>query len=111
MINRVIITVLDSFGIGELPDADKYGDVGANTLGHIYEIAHPNLPNMKKLGLYNIDGISIPEKEEKAIGNYGKAKEKCAGKNSPVGHWEISGYVKEIPFKTYPNGFPKRNII
>lgn len=110
MINRVIITVLDSFGIGELPDADKYGDVGANTLGHIYEIAHPNLPNMKKLGLYNIDGISIPEKEEKAIGNYGKAKEKCAGKNSPVGHWEISGYVKEIPFKTYPNGFTKKMI-
>ena len=110
MINRVIITVLDSFGIGELPDADKYGDVGANTLGHIYEIAHPNLPNMKKLGLYNIDGISIPEKEENVIGNYGKAKEKCAGKNSPVGHWEISGYVKEIPFKTYPNGFPKKMI-
>ena len=86
MINRVIITVLDSFGVGELPDADKYGDVGANTLGHIYEIAHPHLPNMKKLGLYNIDGITVPEKEENVIGNFGKAKEKCAGKNSPVGH-------------------------
>lgn len=110
MINRVIITVLDSFGVGELPDADKYGDEGANTLGHIYEIAHPKLPNMKKLGLYNIDGINVPEKEENIIGNFGKAKEKCAGKNSPVGHWEIAGYVKEIPFKTYPNGFPKKMI-
>ena len=100
MINRTIIVVLDSFGVGELPDADKYGDVGANTLGHIYELAKPKLTNMKKLGLYNIDGLTIPEKEENPIGNYGKAQEKCAGKNSPVGHWEISGFVKEKPFKT-----------
>lgn len=110
MINRTIIVVLDSFGVGELPDADKYGDVGANTLGHIYELAKPKLINMKKLGLYNIDGLTIPEKEENPIGNYGKAQEKCAGKNSPVGHWEISGFVKEKPFKTYPNGFPDKMI-
>ena len=110
MINRTIIVVLDSFGVGELPDADKYGDVGANTLGHIYELAKPKLTNMKKLGLYNIDGLTIPEKEENPIGNYGKAQEKCAGKNSPVGHWEISGFVKEKPFKTYPNGFPDKMI-
>ena len=58
MINRTIIVVLDSFGVGELPDADKYGDVGANTLGHIYELAKPKLTNMKKLGLYNIDGLT-----------------------------------------------------
>ncbi len=110
MINRAIIIVLDSFGVGELPDADKYGDVGANTLGHIYEIAKPKLNNMKKLGLYNIDGLTIPEKEENPTGDYGKAQEKCAGKNSPVGHWEISGFVKEAPFKTYPNGFPDKMI-
>ena len=110
MINRTIIVVLDSFGVGELPDADKYGDVGANTLGHIYELAKPKLTNMKKLGLYNIDGLTIPEKEENPIGNYGKAQEKCAGKNSPVGHWEISGFVKEKPFKTYPKGFPDKMI-
>lgn len=108
MINRAIIIVLDSFGVGELPDANKYGDVGADTLGHIYKIAKPNLPNMKKLGLYNIDNVNIPEKEEKPIGIYGKAEEKCAGKNSPVGHWEICGYIKEKPFKTYPNGFPEK---
>ena len=107
MINRAIIIVLDSFGVGELPDADKYGDVGANTLGHIYEIAKPKLNNMKKLGLYNIDGLTIPEKEKNIIGDYCKAQEKCAGKNSPVGHWEISGFLKETPFKTYPNGFPE----
>ena len=110
MINRTIIVVLDSFGVGELPDADKYGDVGANTLGHIYELAKPKLTNMKKLGLYNIDGLTIPEKEENPIGNYRKALEKCSGKNSPVGHWEISGFVKEKPFKTYPAGFPDKMI-
>ena len=109
-IKDIEIVVLDSFGVGELPDADKYGDVGANTLGHIYELAKPKLTNMKKLGLYNIDGLTIPEKEENPIGNYGKAQEKCAGKNSPVGHWEISGFVKEKPFKTYPNGFPDKKI-
>ncbi len=110
MINRTIIIVLDSFGIGELPDADKYGDLGANTLGHIYEKAKPRLINMKKLGLYNIDGLEITDKEENVIGNFGKAKEKSAGKNSPVGHWEIAGFVNESPFKTYPNGFSKEMI-
>ena len=110
MINRTIIIVLDSLGIGVLPDADKYGDIGANTLGHIYEMAKPKLSNMKKLGLYNIDGLEIPDKEENIIGNFGKAKEKSEGKNSPVGHWEIAGFVNESPFKTYPNGFPKEMI-
>ncbi|MEE0126949.1 MAG: phosphopentomutase [Clostridia bacterium] len=110
MINRTIIIVLDSLGIGELPDADKYGDIGANTLGHIYEMAKPKLSNMKKLGLYNIDGLEIPDKEENIIGNFGKAKEKSEGKNSPVGHWEIAGFVNESPFKTYPNGFSKEMI-
>lgn len=110
MINRTIIIVLDSFGIGELPDADKYGDLGANTLGHIYEKAKPRLINMKKLGLYNIDGLEIPDKEKNVIGDFCKAKEKSEGKNSPVGHWEIAGFVNESPFKTYPNGFPKEMI-
>ena len=86
MINRAIIIVLDGFGVGELPDADKYGDLGSNTLKGIYEKCKPNLPNMKKLGLYNIEGIGIPEKEENIIGAYGKLAEKSIGKNSPVGH-------------------------
>lgn len=107
MINRVNIIVLDSFGIGEAPDADKYGDVGSDTLGGIYRTTTLNIPNMKKLGLYNIQGVSIPEKEEYCIGAFGKCAEQCAGKNSPVGHWEISGFVKEEPFTTYPNAFPQ----
>ena len=110
MINRAIIIVLDGFGVGELPDADKYGDVGSNTLVGIYNRAHPNLPNMRKLGLYNIDGININNKIEKTLGAYGKAVETCEGKNSPVGHWEICGYVKKPGFKTYPKAFPKELV-
>ena len=110
MINRCIIIVLDGFGVGEAPDACDYGDVGSNTLKHIYENVSLNLPNLKSLGLYNIDGLEINEKVNKTMATYGKAAEKCAGKNSPVGHWEISGYVKEKPFKTYPNGFPEKLI-
>ena len=107
MINRVNIIVLDSFGVGELPDADKYGDCGSDTLGAIYRTTTLNIPNMKKLGLYNIQGVSVPEKEEYCIGAYGKCTEMSKGKNSPVGHWEISGFVKEVPFTTYPNAFPQ----
>lgn len=110
MINRVILMVLDSFGAGEAPDAKDYGDEGTNTLGHIYEKTNLNMPNMKKLGLYNIENVGIPEKEENPIGAYGKAKELSKGKNSPVGHWEISGHVTEKPFSTYPNGFPEELI-
>lgn len=106
MINRAVIIVLDGFGVGELPDADRYGDIGSNTLVGIYNQTKPNLPNMRKLGLYNIDGIAINDKIEKTIGAYGKASETCEGKNSPVGHWEISGYVKKPGFKTFPNAFP-----
>ena len=62
---------------------------------------------MKKLGLYNIDGVNIDEKIDKTIGAYGRAQESCDGKNSPVGHWEISGYIKHPGFTTYPNAFPK----
>ena len=109
MIKRAIIIVLDSFGCGEAPDAAEYGDVGANTLEHIYYLSNPrlNIPNMKKLGLYNISGISIEDKEENPNGIYGKAQEKTKGKNSPVGHWEICGFVKDEPFKTYYEGFPQ----
>ena len=105
--SRINIIVLDSFGVGELPDANKYGDVGSDTLGAIYRATSLNLPNMKKLGLYNIQGVSVPEKEEVCIGNFGKAAEKSQGKNSPVGHWEIAGFVKEVGFTTYPNAFPQ----
>lgn len=107
MINRVIIFVLDSFGVGEAPDANLYGDQGSNTLVNIYNSTNLKIDNMKKMGLFNIDGININDKQDYVIGSFGKAQEKSKGKNSPVGHWEISGYIKEEPFTTYPNGFPK----
>ena len=107
MVNRAIIIVLDGFGVGELPDANDYGDEGSNTFAGIYNNTKLEIPNLKKLGLYNIQEIGIDNKEENPIGIYGKAIEKTCGKNSPVGHWEISGFIKDKPFKTYPNGFPK----
>lgn len=110
MINRAIIIVIDGFGVGELPDANLYKDEGSNTLLGIYNKEHPNLPNMKSLGLYNIDGVEISDKALETKGAYGKLTETCVGKNSPVGHWEISGFVKKPGFKTYPNAFPKKLV-
>ena len=110
MINRVIIMVLDGFGIGEAPDAVKYGDEGSNTLAGIYNNTTLKTPNMQKLGLYNIDGVKVGEKVENIIGAYGRAREQADGKNSPVGHWEISGYIKHPGFTTYPNAFPKKLV-
>lgn len=110
MINRVIIMVLDGFGIGEAPDAKKYGDEGSNTLAGIYNNASLNIPNMQKLGLYNIDGVDVGEKTKKTIGAYGRAQEQADGKNSPVGHWEMSGYTKHPGFTTYPNAFSKKLV-
>lgn len=108
MNNRFIIMVLDGFGAGEAPDADKYGDCGSATLQHIYEQTHLELPNMKKLGIFNIDGINLENKEENVIGCYGKAQEKAAGKNSPVGHWEMSGYVNELHLQHIQMDFQKK---
>lgn len=110
MINRAIIIVLDGFGVGELPDANVYGDEGSNTLKGIYENCKPHLPNMKKMGLYNIENIGISEKEKEPIGAFGKLAEKSVGKNSPVGHWEIAGHITKPGFTTYPNAFPKEMI-
>ena len=110
MINRFIIVVLDGFGVGELPDAKDYGDEGSNTLMGIYKNVKLNIPNMKKIGLYNIDDVPVPEKEINTIGSYGKLIEQSKGKNSPVGHWEISGYITENAFSTYPNAFPENMI-
>ena len=110
MIDRVITVVLDGFGVGETPDAKDYKDEGSNTLLGIYKNTSLKIPNMKKLGLYNIDGVSIEEKEENPIGCFGKAMEQSKGKNSPVGHWEISGFITKDGFNTYPNAFPEELI-
>ena len=110
MINRVITIVLDGFGVGESPDANIYGDEGSNTFKGIYNKCKPHLPNMQKLGLYNIDDIGVPKFAGDIEGSFGKLMEKSVGKNSPVGHWEISGYITENGFSTYPNAFPEELI-
>ncbi|MCR4663343.1 MAG: phosphopentomutase [Endomicrobiaceae bacterium] len=111
-INRVILIVLDSVGVGELPDADKYNDVGANTLGHIFERMGEDfvLENMGKLGLYNIVPSPYGYKPEKVIGCYGKMATLSPAKDTTAGHWELAGIVLDKPFPTYPNGFPKELI-
>ncbi len=108
MFKRIFLIVLDSVGCGELPDADKYNDVGANTLGHIAEkIENFNLPNLFKLGLNKI--LNLPDKNsnDEPIGIYGKMMEQAAGKDTPSGHWELTGKIMETPFPVYPNGFPE----
>ncbi len=108
---RVIIIVLDSFGIGDLPDSAAYGDEGSNTLGHISEYTPGfSLPNMEKLGLGYIEGIDCLNRPKVLLGAFGKMAEKSVGKDTTTGHWEISGIVLNQPFPLYPEGFPEEVI-
>ena len=109
--SRVILIVLDSVGIGSLPDAHLYGDEGSNTLGHIAE-SYPDfkLPNLIELGLGNIDENNALPKVAVAMASYGKAMERSAGKDTTTGHWEIAGSVLEKPFPVFARGFPKEFI-
>jgi len=110
-VKRVIVIVLDSVGIGELPDSHKYGDEGSNTLKHIAELTEGfSLPNLEKLGFGCIDGVSYLTKENNPQGAFGKMAEKSAGKDTTTGHWEISGIILTKPFPLYPNGFPREII-
>ncbi len=105
--NRIIVIVLDSVGMGELPDAEKYGDQGSNTLGHIaLAVKDFALPNMQKLGLGNIEGAVGFKAASEPMGCYGKMTERSAGKDTTTGHWELAGVTLKKPFPTYPNGFP-----
>ncbi|MEN6521180.1 MAG: phosphopentomutase [Armatimonadota bacterium] len=107
-ISRAIIIVLDSLGVGELPDAANYGDAGSNTLGHIASaVGGLNLPNLERLGLGNIikvDGVSAVSHP---LACYGKMAERSAGKDTTIGHWELAGIITRQPFPIYPNGFPQ----
>ncbi len=107
IIKRVILIVLDSVGIGYLPDAHVYGDEGSNTLGHIAE-KYPSLhiPNLIRLGLRNIDHTNLLPKVATPLASYGKAMELSAGKDTTTGHWEIAGTILDKPFPTFPDGFP-----
>ena len=106
--NRVIWMVIDSVGIGALPDSEKFGDKGVNTLGNIVkEFSDIKIPNLRKLGIGNIDGANFIEDENAPIGVYGKCAELSQGKDTTTGHWEMTGVLVESPFKTFENGFPK----
>jgi len=108
---RVILIVLDSCGVGELPDAFKYNDRGSNTLGNTAKkVGGLNLPNLEKLGLGNIESISgvLPKKSPLAC--HGKMGELSPGKDSTTGHWEIAGVILKKPFPVYPDGFPEKII-
>ncbi|MBR5302426.1 MAG: phosphopentomutase [Clostridia bacterium] len=107
MNKKAILIVLDSVGIGALADAAAYGDTGADTLGHIVNTCHPQIPNMMALGLGNIDAISFSGEVKAPEGCYGKLKEVSAGKDTTTGHWEIAGVQLARPFPTFPNGFPQ----
>lgn len=108
---KIILIVLDSVGIGELPDAASYGDKGSNTLGNIAkEIGGLALPNLKSMGLGNINAISGVGKVEEATAAFGKCSELSKGKDTVTGHWEISGVVLEKPLNTFPEGFPSTII-
>ncbi|MBR2384891.1 MAG: phosphopentomutase [Clostridia bacterium] len=107
---RVFLIVLDSFGIGELDDAEKFGDKGSNTLKACFESGKLYIPNMANLGLFNIDGVDFGDKKLSPIGAYGKMLEKSNGKDTTVGHWEIAGVISKEPLPTYPNGFPEEVI-
>lgn len=107
MNKKAILIVLDSVGIGQLPDAAAYGDAGADTLGHIVAACRLQIPNMMKMGLGNIDEISFSSDVTAPDGCYGKLMEVSAGKDTTTGHWEIAGVQLSRPFPTFPNGFPQ----
>ena len=104
---KAILIVLDSVGIGQLADAAQYGDVGADTLGHIVSSCHPHIPNLMEMGLGHIDDISFESTANTVSGSYCKMREISAGKDTTTGHWEISGVQLMRPFPTFPNGFPQ----
>lgn len=105
---RVFIIVLDSMGIGELPDANLWHDEGSNTLKTIRNDAHFNCPELEKLGLFNIEGVGGGV--EKPLACFARMAEQSMGKDTTIGHWEIAGLVSKQPLPTYPNGFPKEII-
>ena len=104
---RVFLIVLDSFGIGALPDAADFGDAGANTLASCAATGKLNIPNMLAAGLGNIAGVSCLPKTECPTGAYCRLAEASMGKDTTIGHWEIAGIVSDSPLPTYPEGFPE----
>lgn len=107
MQKRAILIVLDSAGIGALPDAAAFGDEGANTLGNIRQVrGRLALPNLYRLGLANIEGSTLPDVAASPAGAFGRCAERTLAKDTTCGHWEMAGLPLDKPFRTYPNGFP-----
>ena len=114
MAKRVILIVMDSFGIGAEPDAEQFGDLGTNTLRSCTKSDLFRAPNLAKLGLFKIDGVEtagkLPEEDVDAVGTYARLRERSMGKDTTIGHWEIAGLISPEPLPTYPNGFPDEVI-
>lgn len=109
---RVFLIVLDSFGIGEMEDAEAYGDRGVSTIGSVSESSFFHVPNLQKLGLFNIEGVRCRGQEpaKNPLAAVARMKEASRGKDTTIGHWEIAGLVSKEPLPTYPNGFPEEVI-
>ena len=104
---RVFLIVLDSFGIGAMPDSEKFGDVGVNTLRSCASTGKLHIPNMIAAGLGNVDGVECLPKTDAPTGAYARLTEASMGKDTTIGHWEIAGIVSPDPLPTYPQGFPQ----
>lgn len=104
---RVILLVLDSVGVGEMPDAERFGDKGSDTLGHVAESRPLAIPTLQRLGIGNIRPLAHIAPASPALGNFGKAALASNGKDTTSGHWEMMGLVLKKPFPTYPAGFPR----
>ena len=104
---RIFLFVLDSFGIGAMPDSESFGDVGVNTLRSCAASAKLNIPTMIAAGLGNIDGVDCLPKTEAPAGAFARLQEASMGKDTTIGHWEISGLISPEPLPTYPEGFPQ----
>ena len=104
---RVFLIVLDSFGIGQMPDAACYGDIDVNTLGSVAKSPYFHMPNMGELGLFTIDGVNVGVKPQSPKAAVARMTEASRGKDTTIGHWEIAGIHSPKPLPTYPNGFPK----
>ena len=110
MAKRVFLIVLDSFGIGAEPDAAAFGDEGTNTLASIAASPAFDVPRMRQLGLFNIDGVACGEKVPEPAGAFARLQEASNGKDTTIGHWEIAGVESPRALPTYPNGFPPEVI-
>lgn len=104
---RIFLFVLDSFGIGAMPDAEAFGDINVNTLASCATSPRLHIPNLRKLGLGNIDGVTCLEPERAPAGAFARLREASMGKDTTIGHWEIAGLISPEPLPTYPQGFPE----